>query len=244
MESEYTPHEIIWTHEKSSRFWDYFTHNKAYEENFFSKQVGNAIIDFILTYTNLSGNILDYGCGHGHLIEKLLKRGIPCEGLDFSSDSVRLVEKNFCKEPHFKGVTLAKGLPTQLESGKFDVVFLIETIEHILTEDLDETLKEIYRITRKGGYVFVTTPNEENLEAAKVICPECGCIFHIVQHVRSWTKDSLSSFMENNGFTEVVCKAIRFRKDGKLAFLLNIMMNVVSKIIKKRNPHLIYIGKK
>ena len=240
MESEFTPHEIVWTYEKSSRVWDYYVYNKAYEDNFFSKQVGDAIIDSILTYNNLSGNTLDYGCGHGFLIEKLLRRRIPCEGLDFSPDSARLVEKKFRKEQHFKGVTLAESLPTQLERDKFDVVFFIETIEHILTEDLNKTLREIHRITRNGGYVFVTTPNEENLDAGKVICPECGCIFHMMQHVRAWTKDTLSSLMKDNGFTEVMCKTTRLKRQGKLAFLLNIAY----RIIKKRNPHLIYIGRK
>jgi 2-polyprenyl-3-methyl-5-hydroxy-6-metoxy-1,4-benzoquinol methylase len=169
MENQFSPHQIVWTYEKGARIWDYFAQSRAYEDNFFSKQVGDDIIDFVLAYDDLSGNILDYGCGHGFLIEKLLKRGISCQGLDFSEDSVRLVGEKFQNEPLFSGVTLAQSLPTPLEADKFDVVFFIETIEHVLKEDLNKTLREIYRLTKSGGYIFVTTPNEENLDAAKVI---------------------------------------------------------------------------
>lgn len=244
MENRFNPHEIDWSYEKSSRIWDYFVHNTAYEDSFFSKKVGNAIIDCLLPFSNLSANILDYGCGHGYLIEKLLRRGIACEGLDFSRDSVELVEKKLRKERLFRGVTLATTVPTQLESDKFDVVFFVETIEHILNQDLNKTLTEIHRITRKGGFVLVTTPNAENLEARKVICPECGCIFHRIQHVSSWTKDSLSAIMKDNGFSQVMCKATRLKKEGLLASLFDIMLIIGFKVMKKRNPHLIYIGRK
>lgn len=244
MENKFVPHQIVWTNDKSSRIWNHFAHDSAYEDRFFSKKVGNAIIDCLLPFSNLSGNILDYGCGHGYLIEKLLRRGIACEGLDFSQDSVELVEKKFHKETLFKGVTLATTVPTQLEGDKFDAVFFVETIEHILDQNLKKTLTEIHRITRKGGFVLVTTPNAEDLEASKVLCPECGCIFHRMQHVSSWTKDSLSAIMKDNGFSEVMCKATRLKKKGKSASLFNIMLIIAFKVMKKRNPHLIYIGRK
>jgi SAM-dependent methyltransferase len=244
MAEEFISHEIIWTHKKSSRIWDYYAQNKDYESNYFSKQVGNAIVDYILSYHNLSGNILDFGCGPGFLIEKLLKRGIPCVGLDFSASSVKLVENNFHNYPNFKGVTLAQNLPTPLESNKFDVVFFIETIEHILPEDLNGILREIHRILKNGGYIFVTTPNEENLEAGKVLCPECGCIFHTVQHITSWTKSSLSSVMKESGFNEIVCKATRFRESGIAGLLRHLLFSAELLVFGKKLPHLIYIGKK
>jgi len=244
MENNFTPHEIVWTYEKVSRFWNYLAHNKAYEDTFFSKQVGDAIIKTILAYHDLRVDILDYGCGHGHLLWKLLKRGIPAEGLDFSEDSVKLIERKFCKEKLFKGVTLAKELPTSLESDKFDFVFFIAAIEHVLTEDLRKTLREIHRITRNGGYVFVATANEENLEMQKILCPECGCIFHKVQHISSWTRSSLSSVMKDSSFSEVLCAATRLRESGVSGLLRHIMINIELKVFRKKQPHLIYIGRK
>lgn len=244
MEREFNPHEIVWTEEMSNRFWSYYAHNEAYEGNYFSKLVGNALIDFISRYSNLKGNILDYGCGPGYLIERLLKRGIVCEGLEFSPIVVQLVNAKFSKEKNFKGVTLAKGLPTPLESNKFDLVFFIETIEHILPHELGATLQELCRVTRSGGYVFVTTSNEEYMEGSKVMCPECGCIFHRVQHVSRWSVESLPAIMKEHGFTKVICTTTRFRGEEKFSHLTHLIFLVGAKILKKKNPHLLYVGRK
>src|SRR5208283_2081402 len=115
MAQEFRPHEIKWTAEKVSRFWDNYANKKAYEDNFFSRMVGDAIIDLALKYSSLKGNILDYGCGHGFLMGKLLKKGISCEGLEFSADSANKINEQFGHEKAFKGVVLAQNLPTPLE---------------------------------------------------------------------------------------------------------------------------------
>jgi len=244
MGTEFNPHEIIWTPNKVGRFWDYFVYNKAYEENFFSWIVGDAIINLASRYTDLTGDILDYGCAHGFLIEKLLKRGICCEGLEFSADSAKKVEQKFRGETKFRGVTLAQGLPTPLESDKYNLVFVIETIEHLLPEWLDQTLKELYRITKKGGLILATVPNEENLEVLKVMCPECGSIFHTIQHVSSWTKETLVSRMNSAGFRKVLCKTTRLREDSRFSYLRYIVMLLVHRLTGKKVPNLIYIGRK
>lgn len=244
MGNEFHQHEIIWTPEKVGRFWDYFAYNKALEGDFFSSIVGDAIINLVSRYTDLKGNILDYGCGQGFLIEKLLKRNIFCEGLEFSADSAEKVEKKFRDEKKFKGVTLARDLPTPLESDKYNLVFVIETIEHLLPQWLDQTLRELHRLTKKGGLILVTVPNEENLEAKKILCPECGCIFHTVQHISSWTKETLVSRMTNVGFQQVVCKPTRLRESGRFSRLRHLSMLLAHKLTGKKLPHLIYVGKK
>ena len=244
MEQEFRPHEMNWTAEKVSRFWDNYARNKACEDNFFSWMVGDAIIELALKYSSLKGNILDYGCGRGFLIGKLLKKGINCEGLEFSADSANKTHEQFGHEKAFRGVVLARNLPTPLEGEKYNFVFLIETLEHLLPEYLEETLKEIHRVTRKGGLILITVPNDEVLDAGKMFCPECGCIFHRVQHVSSWQKGSLSSLMKKVGFDDVVCKATRFKETGRFATIQHIVMLLAHSLMKKKKPHLIYIGRK
>jgi len=244
MKVEFNPHEIDWTPEKVARFWDYYAHNKAYEGNFFSWMVGDAIINLALNYSTLKGNILDYGCGHGFLIGKLLKKGISCEGLEFSADSADKVREQFGKEKNFKGITFAQNLPTPLQNEKYDFVFVIETIEHLLPDYLESTLKEIHRITKPRGMVLITVPNDEVLDAGKVFCPECGCIFHGVQHINSWNKDSLSSLMKKVGFDDAICKATKFKEGGRFATTRHVAMLLAYSLMKKKKPHLVYIGRK
>ena len=126
-----------------------------------------------------------------------------CRGVEFSRVSVELANKRLEGNPYFKGVELAEGFPLPFEAETFDAVFFLETIEHILPEEFEHTLKELYRILKKGGYVIVTTPNAENLEGGKIICPECGCIFHGGQHLSVWSANSLTSSMAQFQFQKI-----------------------------------------
>jgi SAM-dependent methyltransferase len=244
MSEQFYPHQVNWTPEKVGRFWDYVAGSKATEQNAFSAIAGDAIIEIASRYADLKGNILDYGCSHGFLIEKLLKRGVCCEGLEFSADSAKKVAGKFEHDKNFRGITIAQNLPAPLESGKYDLVFVLEVLEHLLDHWLDQTLNELYRITKKGGLVIVSVPNEEDLNEHKVLCPDCGGIFHIIQHVRSWSKETLASRMQDAGFQKFLCKTTRLREGGRFSYARYIFMLLVNRLTGKKMPHLIYIGRK
>jgi 2-polyprenyl-3-methyl-5-hydroxy-6-metoxy-1,4-benzoquinol methylase len=233
-------HEVVWNREKVSRFWEYYSTFEAIEDNYFSKQVGDTVIGFVKKHIQLAGNILDYGCGPGFLIEKLLKERLACWGLDAVESNVKIIETKFDGNPYFKGAYYADTLPTSIPDHQFDVVFLIETIEHLLQDDLQAILKEIHRITKPGGKLVITTRNNENLDASKIICPDCGCIFHLMQHVSSWTTDSMSNQMAVLGFKEIVCTTTTFRPRT----LWGYYKNITDAITRHPTQNLIYIGKK
>jgi SAM-dependent methyltransferase len=237
----FVPHEIEWTREKSSRLWNYFTSSGARDDWHFSRQAGGSVLDFVQRYISPKGNILDYGCGPGFLMQGLIKRGIPCEGVELAVCAAQAARARLSPYDKFGGVTVVEKMPTPFEDERFDVVFLIETLEHLLPDELIEILEDIRRILRKGGYIVATTPNGENLESSKVICPDCGCIFHRGQHLSSWTTTGLSSLMENVGFARVACEATKF---GAKRGLRRSISHVLRKIRKRKCPHLIYIGRK
>jgi 2-polyprenyl-3-methyl-5-hydroxy-6-metoxy-1,4-benzoquinol methylase len=233
-------HEIIWTEEKVARFWNFYSTFAPISGTYFSKQVGDTVIRLTHKYASLSGNVLDYGCGPGFLMEYLLARKIACWGLDFAESNLKLVSEKFKNNPYFKGVYYADKLPTSISNGEFDLVFLLETIEHILPDELEAVFQEINRITKRGGKIIITTPNNENLDSKKVMCPDCGCIFHPVQHVRSWTTTSLPQFMESVGYTKTTCFSTTLRP-------LNLLYPLwkIGEFINRKPPvNLIYIGEK
>lgn len=240
MNEQFNPHEILWERKKSERFWNYYFSDKSREPLLFSKQFGDALIDFAQSHIRLHGRILDFGCGRGFLLEKLFERNIPGEGLDFSISSVNHVSEKFKNNPYFKGTLVAEKFPLPLADNEIDCIFLIETIEHLLPEDLEQTLREIHRIIKAGGHIVVTTPFDENLDTRKIICPECGCIFHRTQHVSSWPEAKLSDLMHKFGFREILCKATTLRPRSKF----NYLRNMISRIRKHTNHHLLYIGEK
>ena len=233
-------HELVWTQENVARFWEYYSTFKAVEDDYFSKQMGDTVIRFVKRYIPLKGNILDYGCGPGFLIEKLLQDGRSCWGLDSVESNIRIIKSKFDGHPHFMGAFHAHKLPTAIPNGMFDTVFLIETIEHLLQDDLPIILKELYRITKAGGNLIITTPNNENLDASKVICPNCSSIFHLMQHVNSWTTNSLSNLMTEAGFRKIICTSTTFRPRTIWGYYKNI-----TDVITRHSPqNLIYIGEK
>ena len=233
-------HEVIWTREKVDRFWKYYSTFEAIQDNYFSKQLGDTVIGYVKKYIHLAGNILDYGCGPGFLIEKLLRDQLSCWGLDAVESNIKIIEAKFDGNPYFKGAYYADKLPTAIHNEQFDIVFLIETIEHLLQDDLQAILKEIYRITKTGGRLVITTRNNENLDASKIICPDCGCIFHQMQHISFWTTHSLSNLMAEVGYKKILCTTTTFRPRTIWGYYKN-MTDIIT---KHSAENLIYIGEK
>ncbi len=235
------PHRTVWTHDQSARFWDAMSSQSDLRNRYFSAMVGGALIDVVKSYDiGLSGRVLDYGCGVGDLLAALLRRGLRCEGADFSPESVAGVRRRFESEPMFGGATLLDGTKSALAEETYDVVFFVETIEHLLDDDMAAASSELHRIIKLGGAIVVTTPNEDNLAAGEVVCPECGCIFHRMQHVRSWTRSSLEQHMQMSGFDKLRCDTLYLRSTliGTKAF------TAANRLVRRKAPHLLYIGKK
>jgi SAM-dependent methyltransferase len=66
----------------------------------------------------------------------------------------------FPEEGEFRKVDLDTGR-TDLADGSADVVAAVETIEHV--ENPRSFMRELVRLARPGGWVFVTTPNQLSL---------------------------------------------------------------------------------
>ena len=190
--------------------------------------------------TSTRPRVLDFGCGPGYLLRWLLAAGVTCEGVDFSSASVSRVVETLASDPKFRGVTVVEGLPTPLSGDAYDVVFLVETVEHLLDDDLGATLEEVHRLCRPGGVVVVTTPHLEDLDRTFVICPDCGGMYHPMQHVRSWSAETLTSTMAERGFDLQSCNAIHLTRN-KLASHLRA---AAARLLRRKMPHLVYIGVK
>lgn len=234
-------HQIEWTEEKIKKFWDCASLNKFRNGQYFSKEVGKDIVKFALKFSNLEGNILDYGCGPGHLISYLIKRKIFCKAADYSPESLILVEDKFRNDKFFKGAILVKDFPLDIEDRSIDFIFFVETLEHLLPNQIPALLKEFNRILKKGGKLYITVPNNENLDKNKYICPDCGCAYHRMQHINSFNKENLSNLLSNYGFLRLFCGETTLSKNYFIKFKIFIK-DFIGRKYKK--PHLIYVGEK
>ena len=98
---------------------------------------------------NSALRILDIGCGTGANLEMLSQFG-SSEGVDVSDDALE-----FCRG---KGLTVQKGLAEKLpfENEAFDVTTALDVVEHL--DDDIAGLKEMFRVTKKGGYSLIFVP--------------------------------------------------------------------------------------
>ena len=242
---EYREHDIEWDDKKIERFWQAQHSNSALENNYFTKQVGDKVLDYILKYIDVTDSILDYGTGKGHMVEHLLKRNFgDVTGCDFSKDSVAIVNEKFKNISGFNGCILIEKLPSSLAQESFDCLFFIETIEHLTDKHLNDTLEEIARVMKRGASLVITTRNDENLDILKVCCPDCGAIFHRVQHVRSFTMFSLCSLIESYGFKVIFCDAIDLHNYGRGKFFKRVVKRILGLSKNSRPQNLICIGEK
>jgi SAM-dependent methyltransferase len=104
------------------------------------------------------GRILDVPSGHGAFARELLKLGYgDVECLDIDAGSFKLKDARV----HFVRHDVANPLP--YPDGHFDYVFSIEGIEHL--ENPWMFVKELCRVLKPGGRLFLSTPNTFSVDA-------------------------------------------------------------------------------
>jgi len=263
-------HYLVWDENKINKFWNFVSTFESYQNDYFSLQVGKGIIKFLRYITPLEGIVLDYGCGPGYLLDILVSNKIDCNGVDFSEESVNLVNSRYKNNRYYKGSKIIKNnIP--FEDNTFDLIICLETLEHINKDKLNLLLDEFHRVLKKeSGFLFITVPNNEDLGKSMAYCPECGSIFHRYQHINSFNIKSLSGLLDAHNFRASICNITNFelfqrsikKKSGRLdlryikGLPLIFLLSLFDLILNRRNggyvfnhylgkgPHLFWIGKK
>jgi ubiquinone/menaquinone biosynthesis C-methylase UbiE len=81
------------------------------------------------------------------------------------------------------------------QDNTFDLTICSETLEHI--PDYQKAISEIFRVTKRNGYVLITVPNSEQLRI--IDCAHCGKEFYEWGHITSFDKQSLKRLIDNAG---------------------------------------------
>jgi 2-polyprenyl-3-methyl-5-hydroxy-6-metoxy-1,4-benzoquinol methylase len=192
------PRELVWTPEMVARFWDW---QSRYPDVYFAHLFGAGIADRLFPYFAGAKSILDFGCGSGAFMSRLLAGGAKVAGCDVSPKSIAATTARNGAHPNFAGAATAEALIAR--GAKFDAIVATETIEHVYDDQLDGILDMMKRLAAPGAKLAFTTPNRENLEESMVYCPASDVVFHRWQHVRSWSTESLGEYMRARGFLVV-----------------------------------------
>jgi 2-polyprenyl-3-methyl-5-hydroxy-6-metoxy-1,4-benzoquinol methylase len=197
------PERLKWTPELVGRFWNGFSQTQLVQFSF-SQQAGRSLLIAIDHLLPRNGEVLDFGAGDGHLVRLLCERGFRATAYEPSEGRTENLERSLAGIERFGGV-IGKNA-----TSKFDLVIMAEVIEHILDEEIDTTLCRLAELTKSGGTLVVTTPNNENLELGMAFCPVSNMLFHRWQHVRSFTEESLANMLRRYGFEETVTHRVGF----------------------------------
>jgi len=208
-----------WTAEDIANFWDWQSKNISRQQQYFTASLAPGIVQFIKRKGLLKGNVLDYGCGAGHLLQEMCKvtahralRAVNFYGLDFSADSIEETKKRTAGKANLKQLVLISALPTPFNDEQFDSITLIETIEHLQDDQLQETMQELFRILKRKGRIFITTPFNEDLQSHLKFCPFCKSEFHQMQHMQSFDIAGLTALASKHGFVTEECVNMDIQK--------------------------------
>lgn len=109
---------------------------------------------YIAVEALIEGDVLEVGCGEGRGIPLILNQAKSYTALDKLDDVINRLRQKFPS-----GNFLSGNIPpfARLTDNSFDTVISFQVIEHIKEDGF--FLKEIERVLRPGGKVYLTTPN-------------------------------------------------------------------------------------
>jgi SAM-dependent methyltransferase len=133
------------------------------------------------------GRWMDMGFGEGGVLRLAERAGWACSGVERSPRALA-----FGRE---RGWTVADSAD-DFPAGVFDVVTMIELIEHV--PQPDGFFAAAARLLRPGGVLYVTTPNARSLNARVL-----GTVWSVVsppEHLTIWAAAGARAALERSGF--------------------------------------------
>jgi 2-polyprenyl-3-methyl-5-hydroxy-6-metoxy-1,4-benzoquinol methylase len=151
----------------------------------------NEILDSF-EHLKQTNNLLDIGVGNGFFAEIALQRGWNVYGTELTDETLIIATQ--------KGVKMAKGKLEHLDfdANSFDVVVCIEVIEHVSFPK--SFVAEIHALLRKGGVVYLTTPNFNSISRRRL--KSHYDVINYPNHLSYFTTKTISKLLTSSGFVK------------------------------------------
>jgi 2-polyprenyl-3-methyl-5-hydroxy-6-metoxy-1,4-benzoquinol methylase len=141
-------------------------YDQKYFENIFYHEVENSPrnrrrLQELLQYQS-AGNLLEIGCGKGHLLS-LAQPAFSVSGMDISPYAVSQARKKV--GPRVKAANIELH---PLQENHFEVILAFNILEHLTAPQ--ESISKIYRALKPGGILMGSVPNNFGLVGGFVTC--------------------------------------------------------------------------
>lgn len=224
----------------------YLVDCSGFEE--FKKSFGRKLgprFENLLKYINIRKGmkVLDIGCGRGELAFWAARQGAEVIGIDYSKAGIRLANTALKKQS--KRIQskvkffIQNAKEIDFPPGSFDVILLIDVLEHLYPKEQELVLKKSREVLNRGGIVFAhSEPNKIYVDytypfwcypVSKLILGLWKSISgkkhsnippptnlrthsHKIMHINEPTYIGLKRLFTNAGFnTMIITKVIRLR---------------------------------
>jgi 2-polyprenyl-3-methyl-5-hydroxy-6-metoxy-1,4-benzoquinol methylase len=156
--------------------------------------LASLLLDRLAAFVTLKGaQFLDIGCAAGVLLAAARNRGADVLGLEISASAAEMPRNAF-------SVEVLRGRPEDhaLPAGAFDVVCMIDVIEHVLCPRRD--IEIVGRILKQGGVLCLLTPN---FRAYRVFGKRWHGFNASYEHVLYFDRNSLTTLINQYGFKPI-----------------------------------------
>ncbi|HEY9737829.1 MAG TPA: bifunctional 2-polyprenyl-6-hydroxyphenol methylase/3-demethylubiquinol 3-O-methyltransferase UbiG [Trichocoleus sp.] len=149
--------------------------------------------------------ILDVGCGGGFTAECLARRGAVVSGIDQSAACIAAAQDHAaaCQLTIDYRYGYAESLP--YTDAEFDAVICVDVLEHV--DDVQQTVAEIHRVLKPGGWFCFDTINRTFKSKLIMIWLLENWLRQIPRGIHDWQKfiqpTELEHLLINAGFNDV-----------------------------------------
>ncbi len=192
----------------------------------------DVLLDQVLKEQRPGAHILDVGCGTGEYVRRANELGFTASGLE-PADAMRAVAVK--KNP---GASIVSGVATDLPypDESFDLVICIEVLRYLDRSDIRQALRELRRVLRPGGTMFLTMVNRYALDGfylhyslQRMLKPQSA----ERPHCEFVTPVELDREIRTAGFSTAVHRGVLF---GPMRILYKISERVTRRIAPMLEP--------
>ena len=163
-------------------------------------------------------SIVDLACGHGALIYCLQQSGFQnVNGVDISPEQIALAHDLgiYSATCHDIGSFLSE------HTKAFDVIFLMDILEHLEKGELLGLLDQVSEALRTGGTVIIHVPNAEGLFGMRIRYGD-------LTHENCFTARSIDQALSACGFHHVKCFEDKPIIHGARSFVRNVLWKLLT----------------
>jgi ubiquinone/menaquinone biosynthesis C-methylase UbiE len=128
--------------------------------------------------------VLDLGCGAGRHLIYLAQKGFDAYGIDISGEAIKKAKLRLNKLGFSANLKVGSMTSLPYRDNFFDALISTTTIHHGMIQQIKKTIREIERVMKPAGLIFITVPKKrskkkipkERLFGIKFIAPRAFII--------------------------------------------------------------------